>query len=108
MLAFKTFREGWVNICGEFNKYKVNKEKETTRLGAEFERYFNEKILSSVTIKGYKFLTQQRVIGVNYRWDFLIVKDQTIRKFDVDASNFNLLLYSSLTFPLVPSIMSVL
>lgn len=86
MIGFKEFRDGWVDFCIRTNKEGLSKGERGSGIGKEFEKYFFENVLSSLKVQGYKLVSQSRIIGVNYKWDFLLVQSNVLGGFDVDPS----------------------
>lgn len=86
MIGFKEFRNRWVDFCKRINKEGLSKGERSKGIGAEFEKYFFENVLSSLKIQGQKLVSQRKIRGINYKWDFLLVNENSSDMFEIDPS----------------------
>jgi hypothetical protein len=86
LIGFTEFCDGWVDFCIKINREGLDKGQRGKGIGAEFEKYFFENVLSSLKIQGQKFVSQRKIQGINYKWDFLLVDQNASDMFDMDAS----------------------
>jgi hypothetical protein len=86
LIGFKEFRDGWVDFCIKINKEGLSKGERGKGIGAEFEKYFFENVLSSLKIQGQKLVSQRKIRGINYKWDFLLVNENGSDMFEIDSS----------------------
>jgi hypothetical protein len=68
------------------NKAGLSKGERGKGIGAEFEKYFFENVLSSLKTQGQKLVSQKKIRGINYKWDFLLVEQNVSDMFDMDPS----------------------
>jgi hypothetical protein len=86
LIGFKGFRDRWVDFCIQINREGLSKGERGKGIGAEFEKYFFENVLSSFKTKDQKIVSQKKISGINYKWDFLLVKQNVSDIFDIDPS----------------------
>ena len=73
-LGFEEFCNGWNDIC-----LKSSVEEK----GAKFEEYFLENVMLPFIPKGYRTVKQSKIRGIDYKFDFLIVRKNAFEYFGV-------------------------
>lgn len=73
-LDFEEFCNGWNDIC-----LKSSAEEK----GARFEEHFLENVMLPFISKGYRIVKQSKIRGIDYKFDFLIVRQNAIEYFGV-------------------------
>lgn len=82
-ISFNEFCRGWINFLSDLNKKGLSKFEKAKIIGAEFEKYCNDNLLHPLENENQKLLPQVRIKGINYIWDFLLVKQKASEEFDI-------------------------
>lgn len=77
---FEAFCNNWINSC------KNLKNESNYIKGSEFEKEFCNILLAFVPL-GYKIVYQKKIKGINYKFDFIIIKSECLEYFyDIEFS----------------------
>ena len=79
MISFEEFCNGWVKICLE--------SRSAEEKGIKFEAYFLDKVMIPVIPDGHKVIKQGKIKGVDYKFDFLVVKANALDYFGVSPQD---------------------
>lgn len=75
MISFEEFCDGWVKICLQ--------SRSAEEKGIKFEEYFLEKALLPFIPKGYRIVKQSKIKGIDYKFDFLIVRSNATEYYGI-------------------------
>lgn len=78
--TFYNFRENWVKFCKVLDKKELDLFKRNKIQGKKFEEKCYH-ILKELIPTGYRIVYQKKIKGINYKFDFLLIKSDCLEFF---------------------------
>lgn len=75
MISFEEFCDGWVEVC--------QASRSTEEKGTKFEEYFLDKVLVPFISGDCRVEKQNRIRGVDYRFDYLVVMSNSMGHYGI-------------------------